>query len=267
MTDSKTLSNEQHGNTLFLQSLSEANKGGGDKETSVVELYFDQNPNQFSYILDYLRGYDLKYKLGELNASELQKLQDDAVYFKIKGFRELISGVLHARFDPALGSPLMQLSNNGTVVKRSNDTVEMSWQSRAVYGTLSGTASRYVEINLVDTGNVMLGVTEANGFRVSSYPGDKNYPGCSYFCSNGQLNRSGGSESWGPSSDIGDKVGILVRLDKESQAATITFYKNGELLNKETNLKSCMNVDKGVVFVVAFRGANIQVQLVQNPNF
>ena len=266
MTNSKTLSNQQHGNTLFRQSLSQANNDGGDdNKTDIVELYYDRNPNLFSYIIDYLRGYDLKSKLCTLKIFELEKLRDDAVYFKIKGFEELLTSILYARFDPNLGSPLIELSRNGTVAKRLNINGDVV-QGTAVYGVLSGTASRYVEISIASnlSRNVNLGVTEANAFRVHSYPGGENYVGCSYYCLNGKLYRSGGSESWGASSR-GDKIGALVKLNKESKMATIAFYKNGKLLKKEINLKSYMNPDKGVVFVITMYNANEYVQLVQNP--
>ena len=274
MTNSKTLSNEQHGNTLFIQSLSQISKlsegthDGKDKEKdndNIVELHFDRNPDLFEFILDYLRRYDLKTKLRGLKMYELEKLREDAIYFKIKGFQKLITAILYAKFNPDLGSPLIEISQNATVAKRSSMNADQ-WKSTAIYGTLFGTTSRYVEINIVTSINnyIMLGVSEAETFRVAKYPGSTNYPGCCYYCNNGYLYRSASTESWGVSSSCGDKIGALVKLNQESNMATIAFYKNGKLLNKETNLKNYMNVDKGVVFVVSLYSANEYVQLVQH---
>ncbi len=268
MTNAKTLSNEKHGNTLFVQSLAQVKEGGDDKDDAVIELYFDRDPDLFIHILNYLRGYDLNSQLRRLKVYELEKLRDDAIYFKIKGFEELIKTALYGRFDPNLGSPLIELLQNSTVIKRSG-TNNSLWQSTAIYGTLSGTGSRYVEINIATQFDryIMFGVTEADPFRIARYPGNSDVSGCSYYCYNGQLYRSNGNEAWGASSGYGDRVGALVKLNKESNMATIAFYKNGQLLKKEINLKNYMNVDKGVVFVVSLHNVDYQVQLVQNPIF
>ncbi len=230
ITNSRTLSKEQHGNTLFTQALAQVDEEGDDKDDGIIELCFDRNPDLFVYMLDYLRGYDLKPKLRQLKVYELETLRDDAIFYKIKGFQELIETELYGRFNPYLRSPLIEVKQNSRVATRSSKNVE-HWHSAAICGTLTGTTSRYVEINIVTAISqyIMLGVTEADPFRISTYPGGTNFPGCSYHCYSGYLQRSNGSEPWGATSNNGDRVGALVKLNKESNMATIAFYKHGQI--------------------------------------
>eukprot|EP00483_Globobulimina_turgida_P012301 UN12323 len=112
----------------------------------------------------------------------------------------------------------------------------------------------------------MLGVTEARPFKIGSYAGGT-MSGCSYYGNNGYMYRSGSFQAWGKALCSGDRIGALVKLSKESNVATISFYQNGVLQKEEANLKNYMDVDKGVVFVVGLYTANDRVQLVQNPVF
>lgn len=268
ITNSNTLSDQTHGNTLFNQSLSQINQtmdNQDNKTNPIIELYFDRNPDLFIFILDYLRGYQLKSKLHQLQISELEKLRDDAIYFKMNGFQQLIASILHTRINPQITHPLIKLTHNSTIAKRCNEN-NNQWTSTAVYGTVSDTGSRYVEIIIATNlnKNILLGVTEADPVRIASYVGAATFPGCGYECSTGYIYNKGANQAWGAKIGFGDRLGAFVKVNKESNMATIAFYKNGGLLNKEMNLKNYTDVDKGVVFVVSLYDGLDQVQIVQD---
>mmetsp|Transcript_59078 Transcript_59078/g.94025 ORF Transcript_59078/g.94025 Transcript_59078/m.94025 type:complete len:341 (+) Transcript_59078:114-1136(+) len=282
VTDTDHLFHKDHGNTLFLSTFlakeKKEDEGSNDDEQhsksnlagirneACIRLEFPRNPGWFQYIIDYLSGYNLEHALRELSVVQLERLQNDAMYYRLNTWLNVVTQALYARFNPYLGSPFIELKKNATVAVRSSVNTDV-WQSTAVYGALYGTSTRYVEINMVSeiSKHVMLGVTEAEQFRVASYPGGTAFAGCSYYCANGYMYRSASSEGWGEASGCGDKVGALVKLNRESDMATIAFYKNGVLLKEEINLKNYMDVSKGVVFVVGLYNANEYVQLVQNP--
>ena len=274
ITNTKTLSNQQHGNTLFHRSLSHMNSqnegnNNDEKNNKMIEMYFDRDPELFIYILNYLRGYNLKNKLHELTQNQLEKLKDDTIFYKISRFQDMIIKTLYGRFNPYLCSPLMECKQNCRTIIRSGGP--NNWNGCvSVYGILKGTGSRYVEVNYVNSvnGYMKLGVTEATSFKTSSFPGwTKNYPGCIYHFSDGALYRNAAREEFGEALDGGDRIGILVKLNEESNMATIGFYKNGKLMREERNLRNYMNVSKGVLFVVALYNIGDQLQLVQNPQY
>eukprot|EP01084_Bolivina_argentea_P266277 451589_1 len=277
ITNTDFLFAKQHGNTLFIQTflnkdqaqegINDVDKSGKSQaKQSLIHLEFQRNPDLFQYIIDYLSGYNLQHQLQELTVIQLEKLQNDASYYQIDPFYNIVTSALHCRFNPYLGSALIELKKNSTVAIRSSINSDV-WQSNAIYGILTGTATRYVEVYTPTaiSRNFFLGVTEADSFKVGEYPGYNTVAGCGYHFNDGSLYRSGSYESWGSAVYHYERLGVMVKLNKESNMATIGFYKNGKLINKEMNLKNYMNVDKGVVFAVSIYSATDHIQLVQNP--
>jgi hypothetical protein len=48
------------------------------------EYLIDRNPSQFQIILDFLRGYEIRERLGELNTAQRSILRNDVDYYNIK---------------------------------------------------------------------------------------------------------------------------------------------------------------------------------------
>eukprot|EP00483_Globobulimina_turgida_P003620 UN03626 len=111
----------------------------------------------------------------------------------------------------------------------------------------------------------MIGVTESKPFKHGPYPGHARVSGCSLYGANGHLYRSGGNEAWSAAWTYGDRIGVLVKLNKDDNTATVAFHQNGQRVKNVLNLATYMNVGNGVLFIANLYSANDQVQIVENP--
>eukprot|EP01084_Bolivina_argentea_P297092 511757_1 len=278
VSNAYTLFNKKHGNTLFIQAFDKYNQDElkiqegqhDDKHLSqaniskITELYFDRNPDLFQYIIDYMRDYNIQHSLRELTVIQLEKLQDDALYFQINTFYAMIRNILRCRFNKYSCSPLIQLSSMSTVAERL-EKHDDNWQCIALCDVLSETECRYNEFNIVEQGegHIMIGVTDPKSFRLNDYAGGT-MPGCSIYTLDGNLYSNKSNKEWGENILTGDTIGVLLENNKIHNTATVAFYINGKLQNEKIDLKQLMDVDKGIIIVVAMYTANDIVHLSQN---
>ena len=232
-----------------------------------TEMFFDRDPGVFNLVLKHIRGYNIKQDLFNLSPTQVQQLHDDAVYYGYGTLADKALNSLWSRFDNSLNpSYYIRLTNNDREAYREN-WYASTHVSSPLIGTLY-TGTRYAEFMVTSNNqNHMFGVTEAEGYNFEPYPGHSSVSGISYHCVNQHLYRLGGAESTS-SADCaqGDTIGILVYISNDKYVARVKFYHN-KVLVRDLDLKTYLNVNKGVKFVANMHGADCATRVVDSPEY
>ena len=232
-----------------------------------VDMFFDRDPGLFNLVLKYIRGYNIKHDLFNLSPTQVQQLYDDAVYYGYDTLADKALNSLWSRFDTSLNpNKYTTLTHDDRAAERNN-WFSSTWISTPLIGTLyKGT--RYAEFMVSSNDQtVMFGVTEAEAYKFERFPGDGGITGISYYCDNQHLYRHGGWESTS-SADCaqGDIVGVFVYISDDKYVARVKFYLN-KVLIRDLDLRTYLNVNNGVKFVVSLHNHNCATKVVDSPKY